>query len=166
MPRPRLLEPIHAALLAAALAGCGQEGGGDSGLPDAAGRIGQDTLETREETEGGVPAASDTARLVRREHHARLERAYAELEKRLDAIWADSLNVRTGMRDQYRRLLGDAVTVKDNTKVFLEELRVSSEGVTPAIWERLRARAELSLDSLRALLQAADTLSGSGGPSR
>ena len=164
MDRSKPMKPLLASLLAAALSGCGDRE--EAGRPGETGRFGTDTMVPGKETAAAVPEEGDTSRILRRELEARLERSYSELEERLDDIWADSLNVRAGMRAQYRRIVEEANTVKDNTKVFLEELRVSSEGVTPEIWERLRSRAELSLDSLRALLQSADTLSDTSGAVR
>lgn len=99
----------------------------------------------------------DSTYRMRRDVQSRLESAYDSLEARMDSLWGDSLNIHASMRNQYRRILNDARTVKDNTKVHLEELRVSSEGVTPEIWEEIRARAQLSLDSLRRLFISADS---------
>jgi hypothetical protein len=164
MEHPMRVTPLLAALLAATLVGCGDRE--ESRTSGEAGQFESDTLDAGEEAVGRSPGESDTGRVIRREIQAKLESAYSELETRLDDIWADSLNVRAGMRTQYRRVIDEANTVKDNTKVFLEELKVSSEGITPEIWESLRARAETSLDSLRALIQAADTLSDTAGAAR
>lgn len=124
---------------------------------------------TLESSKGREPAAEagkasggdaqDAIRWTRMGEQARLESAYAELENRLDGLWGDSLSIRISMRNQYRRILSDARPVKDNTNVRLkEELRVSSEGVTPEIWEEIRPRTELTLDSLRRLFISADSM--------
>jgi len=113
--------------------------------------------------EASRSAAPDTGRQAnlpqasRQETRKGLEIKYSELERILDSLGRDSLAVQVGMRGQYRRTLREARTAKDNTRVFLDELRVSERGVTPEIWEEIRAKADLSLDSLRRLILSADS---------
>jgi|GEM_PF-4712825 len=99
----------------------------------------------------------DSLRMFRSNAQTRMDTVYAALEKRLDSLWMDSLNVPSRYKVPYRRILEEARTVKDNTKVYLDELRVSPEAVTPQIWEEMRARADYSLDSLRRLFISADS---------
>jgi hypothetical protein len=87
----------------------------------------------------------------------RLDSAFGNLDTRLDSLLKDSLNARISGRIDYERLLNEAKTARDNTKVRLKDLRVSVEGVTPEIWERLRGNAEMSIDSLRRLFISADS---------
>lgn len=89
-----------------------------------------------------------------------MDSAYAEMETRLDSLWGDSLSVRPTLRSGYRRTLEKARTVRDNTKMRLQELRVSPQGVTPRIREEMRERTRMSLDSLKQLLLYADSARG------
>lgn len=117
---------------------------------------GTDSREPSTSAEG----RKDTAEASRSEVGRSLESEYGMLESSLDSLWQDSLDVRSDMREQYRRILREARTVKDNSKVYLDELLVSTQGVTPEIWEEIRARTEMSLDSLRRLLISADSAHG------
>ncbi|MDQ3001132.1 MAG: hypothetical protein M3Y08_07715 [Fibrobacterota bacterium] len=145
--------PAVWALAALGLAACG-----DAGEPRPRVGAGAESKALSQAEWNLAPgAAEDTVLRIRRDAHSRLQTSYDELKDRLDRLWGDSLNVDSPNSGQYRRILQDARAVRDNTKVQLEKFRLSSEGVTPEIWEEIRARTELSLDTLRRFYISADS---------
>lgn len=102
-------------------------------------------------------ALRNSIRMGRDSIRMEIEAGLQDMDRRMDSL-ADTLAIPPSTRPKIRKLRVMARTVRDHTRVRLDQLRVSPESVTPEIWENLRKQAQMSLDSLRELLSSADTI--------
>lgn len=112
----------------------------------------------------GAPAEirrKDSAWVNRKATVMDADTRYLRLERRLDSLWSDSLEVWNSPGSMYRRVLADARTARDHTKVALELWKTLPESSTSGLWESSRAKMEMSLDSLERFLISADSISDS-----
>lgn len=112
---------------------------------NSAARVGEDSI------------ASDHARAK-----TALQARYAEVDRRLDSLWRDSLAMQGRNEKIYRRLLEEARTRRDKTQTSIALLDGPADTTDPSAWEILRSRAEESMDSLETSLFSVDSAAGSG----
>lgn len=103
----------------------------------------------------------DSAVVDRKAARMKAGARYLRLERRLDSLWNDSLKVWNSPGTIYRRVLSDARTARDHTKVALDLWKTVPDASTSGLWESSRAKTDLTLESLERILISADSISGS-----
>lgn len=103
----------------------------------------------------------DSAWVNRKAARMDADTRYLRFERRLDSLWNDSLEVWNSPGSIYRRVLDDARTARDHTKVALELWKTVPDNSASGLWESSRAQTEMSLDSLERILISADSISNS-----